>query len=71
MGSYHDYISDSAVEAYYGWVDDNTPCGTCGHPLHEHEGDKGEKCQNKYGCECELWNEEPYEPDCEDDDRCR
>ena len=40
MGSYHDYIPDSVVEAYYGWdVDERTPCGTCGHPLEEHDGD--------------------------------
>jgi hypothetical protein len=63
MGSYHDQWSDSAVEAYYGWVDEDTPCGSCGHRLDEHEGPKSKKCQNKYDdCECEEWTEGEYEP---------
>ena len=34
MGSYHDYIPDSVVEAYYGWdVDERQHCGTCDHHL--------------------------------------
>jgi hypothetical protein len=79
MGSYHDYIPDSVVEAYYGWdVDERTPCGTCGHTMEWHEGDNAEKCEydsncydangvKQYGCECEAWTE-GWEPDCEDDD---
>ena len=63
MGSYNQHfdISDSAVEAYYGWdIDDNTPCASCGHPLNEHD-DKNKKCINKYGCECQEWLECEYE----------
>ena len=50
MGSYNQQygISDSAVEAYYGWIDDSTPCASCGHPLNEHD-DKNKKCIIKYG----------------------
>ena len=63
MGSYHDYIPDSVVEAYYGWdVDEREPCASCGHPMEDHEGEKAEKCENKDGCDCEKWTE-GWEPD--------
>ena len=62
MGSYHDYIPDSVVEAYYGWdVDERTPCGTCGHPLEEHDGDEN-NCNGDDDCECKAWTE-GWEPD--------
>ena len=67
MGSYHDYVSDSAVEAYYGWVDEGTPCGSCGHPLDDHEGHKGEKCEHD-DCDCKIWTEGEYEKDYDEDD---
>lgn len=42
-------------------IDEDTPCGTCGHRLDEHENDK--KCLNKYDdCECQEWTEGEYEP---------
>lgn len=55
-------ISDSAVEAYYGWIDDSTPCARCGHPFNEH---KENKCNNKYvdECDCPEWLEGEYEGD--------
>ncbi|MBC8430126.1 MAG: hypothetical protein H8D92_01880 [Pelagibacteraceae bacterium] len=66
MGSYHDYIPDSVVEAYYGWdVDERTPCGTCSHPLEEHN-DEEKKCNGEDDCECKAWTE-GWEPDADEE----
>ena len=67
MGSYHDYIPDSVVEAYYGWdVDERQHCGTCDHSLEDHAED-GKCLRDDEQCECTTFNwEEPcrcLEPD--------
>ena len=53
----HFDISDSAVEAYYGWSDD-APCASCGHKIYEHTeksvkdiADRCEPCSHK-DCDC-------------------
>ena len=67
MGSYHDYVPDSVVEAYYGWdVDERTPCAYCNHPLEEHNDDE-EKCENEYGCDCKRWVEGWEPPEYDED----